>query len=123
MSWLCDTSVLVDVLREDQRAISWFVSGTSKPAVSVASLAELYAGARSRHQESDIERLAASLTLYPVSRAIAIAASGFLKHYRSSHGVEIADALIAATAEHHGLGLATLNVKHFPMFEKLKAPY
>jgi predicted nucleic acid-binding protein len=123
MSWLCDTSVLVDVLREDQRAIIWFESDTSKPAVSVVSLAELYAGARSRQQESDIERLASSLTLYPVSRAIAIAAGGFLKHYRSSHGVEIADALIAATAEHHGLGLATLNVKHFPMFERLRAPY
>ena len=31
--------------------------------------------------------------------------------------------LIAATAEHHGLDLATLNVKHFPMFKRLKAAY
>ena len=33
------------------------------------------------------------------------------------------DAIIAATAEHHGLRLATLNVKHFPMFPKLKRAY
>jgi len=32
-------------------------------------------------------------------------------------------AYIAATAEHHGLKLATLNVKHFPMFPKLKRAY
>ena len=30
---------------------------------------------------------------------------------------------VAATAEHHGLELATLNVKHFPMFKRLKAAY
>ena len=40
-----------------------------------------------------------------------------------SHGIDIPDAIIAATAEHHGLRLATLNVKHFPMFPKLKRAY
>ena len=45
------------------------------------------------------------------------------KHYQRSHGLEFPDALIAATAEHHGLTLATLNVKHFPMFRNLKPAY
>ncbi len=40
-----------------------------------------------------------------------------------SHGLDDIDALIAATAEHHGLRLATLNVKHFPMFPKLRRAY
>jgi predicted nucleic acid-binding protein len=40
-----------------------------------------------------------------------------------SHGIDIPDAIIAATAEHHGLKLATLNVRHFPMFRKLKPAY
>ena len=45
------------------------------------------------------------------------------ERHGSSHAVEIPDAIIAATAEHHGLKLATLNVKHFPMFPKLKRAY
>jgi predicted nucleic acid-binding protein len=31
------------------------------------------------------------------------------------HGVEIADALIAAAAQVHGLTLCTRNLRHYPM--------
>ena len=44
--------------------------------------------------------------------------------YRCSHpGIDIADYLIAATADLLGEQLVTLNVKHFPMFEGLVPPY
>jgi predicted nucleic acid-binding protein len=50
-------------------------------------------------------------------------AGQFVRHYGASHSVELADVLIAATAEKYGLKLATLNTKHFPMVAKLKPPY
>jgi predicted nucleic acid-binding protein len=40
-----------------------------------------------------------------------------------SHSVEATDAIIAATAEHHGLELATHNVKRLPMFPRLRPAY
>jgi predicted nucleic acid-binding protein len=43
-----------------------------------------------------------------------------MRHFAMSHGIDIPDAIMAATAEHRGLRLATLNVKHFPMSPKLK---
>lgn len=43
--------------------------------------------------------------------------------FSSSHAVELTDAAIAATAEHYGLPLATLNRRHFPMFPRLKPAY
>jgi predicted nucleic acid-binding protein len=47
-----------------------------------------------------------------------------MRTYRRSHnGIGIADYLIAGTADIRGLQLATLNVRHFPMFEDLKAPF
>lgn len=47
-----------------------------------------------------------------------------MRTYRRSHvGVGTADYLIAATAEVHGAELATLNVRHFPMFPDLRPPF
>jgi predicted nucleic acid-binding protein len=46
-----------------------------------------------------------------------------MRHFHRSYGIDIPDAIIAATAEHHGLELATLNLKHFPMFPRLKPAY
>ena len=54
---------------------------------------------------------------------IASRAGVFVRHYQASYGLDDIDALIAATAEHHDVKLATLNVKHFPMFAKLRRPY
>jgi predicted nucleic acid-binding protein len=43
--------------------------------------------------------------------------------YARSHGLGIADAVIAATTRLHGLRLATLNVRHYPMFADIRPPY
>lgn len=84
---------------------------------------ELLAGARSAREERSINRLFQHAPALDVTEAIAHRAGQFLRHYRESHGITDPDALIAATAEHHNLALATLNVKHFPMFPRLKAAY
>ncbi len=94
-----------------------------RPSISVVSITELYAGARSVAEEDRIARLLSGMRALPVTADIARSAGQLSKHYRASHGVDDFDALIAATAEHHGLALATLNVKHFPMFPRLAAPY
>jgi predicted nucleic acid-binding protein len=44
--------------------------------------------------------------------------------YRRSHtGIGIGDYLIAATALTEGLELATLNIRHYPMFPGLTRPF
>lgn len=62
-------------------------------------------------------------TLHDVNAAIAQRTGQFIKHYKFSHGIDDFDAVIAATAEHFELKLATLNLKHFPMFPQLKPAY
>jgi predicted nucleic acid-binding protein len=42
-------------------------------------------------------------------------AGSYLARYARSHGVELADALVAAAAATSGLHLWTLNRKHYPM--------
>jgi predicted nucleic acid-binding protein len=44
-------------------------------------------------------------------------------YHRSHPSVEIADCVVAATAERLDAGLLTLNVRHFPMISGLKSAY
>ena len=123
MALLLDTNVLVDHLRGLPKAVRFVQSLTSKPSASVATLMELFAGAESRAAEQRIRRLQGWVRFIDVDAPIAEAAGQYIKHYQAAHGLDDLDAIIAATAEHHGLPLATLNVKHFPMFRKLVAAY
>lgn len=123
MSLLLDTNILIDHIRRVPVAVAWLRSLPESPRISVISLLELYAGALSQREERDIDAVCAPLQWLPIGAEIAQRGGSFIRHYGTSHGIDIPDALIAATAEHHGLRLATLNVKHFPMFPKLKRAY
>jgi hypothetical protein len=120
---LFDTTILIDYLRGRREAIDLFEAQVATPKVSVVSTLELYAGVRNRREEQRTEQLLSQAALLPVTQEIAKYAGVLIRVYEASHGVEMADAIIAATAQHHGLRLATLNVKHFPMFPKLKRAY
>ncbi len=70
------------------------------------------------------DRLFALIAWVPVSEAVARRAGELGRKWRRSHpGIGVADLAIAATAEQMDASLATLNLKHFPMFEGLRAPY
>ena len=124
MTTVClDTNVLIDYLRNVEEAYGYFESLLKRPSASVVTITELIVGAKSRREEDRIAQLEDIVLFLPVTLEIARRAGQFTKHYRASHGIDDADALIAATAEQHKLPLATLNVKHFPMFPKLKRAY
>jgi PIN domain len=63
------------------------------------------------------------LLIYPVDLNIARLGGNYCRQYRHSHGVQIADALIAATARRHDARLVTRNTKHFPMLDDVVVPY
>jgi predicted nucleic acid-binding protein len=75
-------------------------------------------------ERADVARLFGVVTMVPVSDAIAQRAGAHLRAHRRSHqGIDLADYLIAATVDVHDAVLATLNVKHFPMFKGLRPAY
>jgi predicted nucleic acid-binding protein len=122
---LLDTDVLVWALRGSENARTWIrESREAGPLLtSVVTVAELTGGMRSaeRHQ---VWNLLAALRAQPVTEVIARRAGEFRREWRSSHAsIGTSDYLIAATADVLGVELATLNVKHFPMFENLRPPF
>lgn len=75
-------------------------------------------------ERADVAGLFSTMQLIPVSDALAARAGQHLRTFRRSHqAIDMADYVIAATAESHEAVLATLNIKHFPMFKGLRRPW
>jgi predicted nucleic acid-binding protein len=115
---LVDTDILIEVLRARDRGIlsEWRRLGGSEEPVLFAAVtaAELWHGAR-KQEEAAIQQLLSTLICVSVDAEIARRAGGHLRRFRASHGIELADALIAATAGIHECKLWTRNRKHYPM--------
>jgi predicted nucleic acid-binding protein len=115
--------VVIDVLRQHQSATDFVTGLLDRPFLSVVTISELRAGQRRERDRQGIDSVLANSRLLHVDQTIAEIAGDLLRSFHKSHATDIADALIAATAMHHGLQLATLNLKHFPMFPDLKRAY
>jgi predicted nucleic acid-binding protein len=116
-----DSTVLIAHLRGDSRATDLLLDpGRDDRLVSVVSRIEIEGGMRSAERAA-VARLLGVVTLVPVTDAIAQRAGEFLREFRRSHqGIDLADYVIAATADVREASLATLNVKHFPMVRGLR---
>ncbi len=69
-------------------------------------------------------QLLGSFRAEPVTEVVARQAGDFRRQYRRRHsGIGLGDYLIAATTDVKGYQLATLNVRHFPMFKGLRPPF
>jgi predicted nucleic acid-binding protein len=123
LSFLLDTSVLVDFLRGHAAAIQFVTTIVGPPMLPVVVVTELYAGVREGKERRQLEEMLHLAEILDVTSAVAVEAGLMLRRYGRSHGLELADALIAATAQVHGLQLITLNRKHFPMLADLLVPY
>jgi predicted nucleic acid-binding protein len=122
---LVDTDILIAHLRGREQAHAWLrrTRAQAPLSASVVSIAELSGGMRP-HERREVWRLLSTLRAEPVTELIARRAGELMRTYRRAHSaIGIADYLIAATAEHHGADLATLNVRHFPMFPRLEPPF
>jgi predicted nucleic acid-binding protein len=120
-----DTSVLIDNLRDDPKAVTALDRARDagdQLFASVVTKAELLIGMR-RERPAALALLDA-LDWVAVSEEIAELAGTTARRYRASHqGIGLADYLIGATAQHLGGDLWTRNPRNFPMFPGLRAPY
>lgn len=123
MTVLCDTSVIVDILRGHPLALAYARALDRPPVCSEITRVEVLRGLRS-HERRATERLFGSIVWIGVDEAIARRAGDLGRAFRRSHqGIATADLLIAATAQEGGHDLATLNIRHFPMIADLRPPY
>jgi predicted nucleic acid-binding protein len=123
MAKLLDTDILIDYLRGHPEAVVYVEANISESFVSAINIAELYQGVRNGDEQTRLGKMISALTSLPLTSGIAERGGLYSRDYRPSHGCGLADCLIAATADLHGLSLVTLNAKHFPMLEDVETPY
>ncbi len=121
--FVLDTSVIIDVLRGRAAAKEWLASMTSIPVCSEVTRTEVLRVVRSP-ERAPTERLLQALRWAPVDERVSRDAGELGRRFRRSHAhIGVADLLIAATCLSLDAALATMNVRHFPMFESLARPY
>jgi predicted nucleic acid-binding protein len=120
---LIDTDIMVDFLRGHPKAVAIVQTSSNRIILSSIIVAELYAGVRGNDELITLDNLISLFRVIPVSPCLAKTGGLYKRDYAKSHGVGLADAIIAATADSENAELKTLNTKHYPMFKGLTPPY
>jgi predicted nucleic acid-binding protein len=123
---LIDTTIAVDHLRGATAAVDLLTAlidtGDDLTASELVRF-ELLAGIREKELAA-FEDFCSALGWVGVTEDVARVAGQLARRYRKSHsGIGAVDYLIAATAIVIDADLLTTNVRHFPMFTKLKPAY
>lgn len=115
---IVDTDVLIWVLRGQENWVSQFektvLDVQGNVFITPVQTAEIYAGVRSK-EERAVKDFLTSLRSLDLTSEIGKLAGRYMNDYGKSHGVTLADSLIAASAVVKGLKLWTANKKHYPM--------
>ena len=112
-----DSDVIIEILRGRAEVIASARelerSGVPTYCTPIA-WAEVYAGIRGGEEPLTQAFFEARCEII-LDAAIGRRAGAYLARYARSHGVELADAVVAAAAATAGFRLWTLNRKHYPM--------
>jgi len=122
---VCDTNVLIYLLdrhgENHQTALAHAREiGADNIRISAVTKMELIKGIRDREHERKIMGELKTLETVPMGTGTADRAVGLLWSYHLSHGLDIADALVAATAIEMGFPLFTYNTKDFRFIKGLE---
>lgn len=120
---LVDTDVLIDFLRGNEKAVSLIEKISSQMILSPIVIAELYAGVKGDDEMSVLSNFTSFFRIVPINSEIAKTGGLYKRDFGKSHGIGLADALLAATAFQENTEIITLNIKHYPMVTGLKPAY
>lgn len=125
MTALVDTSVLIDYLRGHEAAAAVLERERVAAPLHASEITRLEVLAGMRPTEEDATRtLLSTLRWHAVDTDIAEEAGALGRRWLPSHHtIDSADLAIAATVIRTGARLLTRNIRHFPMFPGLAAPY
>ncbi len=118
---LLDTNIIIELFKGNPETINLLESINEENfSISIITSMELYYGALNKRELNVIKKFLKNFELLPINEKISIISLDLIEKYSKSHGLEIPDALIAATAIYYNIPLLTYNKKDFKYIEKLK---
>lgn len=96
---LCDTNILISAFNNRERAISQLEKiGLENVVLSSITIMELYQGMGNKKELKTMINNVKYFDVIQIDEKISIKAIELIRDYKLSHGLEIPDAIIAATA-------------------------
>jgi predicted nucleic acid-binding protein len=121
-----DTDILIDAGRAVKEAMSCLsqIEQQASLAISVVSQMELIVGCRSKDELRSLEKFLCRFQILKLNPQSSDTSVELLRRYRLSHGLLIADALIAATALSFDIPFVTKNQSDYRFISGLRLlPY
>jgi predicted nucleic acid-binding protein len=113
-----DSDIVIGHLRDDKKASDLLRRVSNDPDfelwIGAMQRAEIVFNMKSGEEKLVFQTLSRFKT-QPVTQAIVDKGSQLYRQWNPSHGIDINDAILAATVEITGGKIYTLNTKHFPM--------
>jgi len=116
-----DTDVLIWYMKGNKNAYKT-IEDSKSFYISVVTYMELVQGMRDKNELYKLRRalhIWKSKILY-ISEEISVKAMFFVEQHYLNHSIQLADALIGATAISHGLPILTGNDKHYKILNDLQ---
>jgi len=125
---IIDTDILIDFSLDRSDAVNTMADLEDQFILNIRVITamELYAGCRGKKDLNKVEELISDIHIEFVTKPISQQAFELMKEFRSSHGVEINDMLIAATSLDLKAKMISKNQKHYkflPDIELLEFPF
>ena len=117
---LFDTDVIIWALRGNQNAVNK-IDSTDVLQVSAVSYMELFKGARNKQELQNLKQTLHTLAfeIIPIDENISHRAMIYIEEYGLSSGIDLPDALIAATVIEKNLRLCSANSKHYKVIPNI----
>lgn len=117
-AFLIDTNVFSKIFKGDIKLAKFVEKNESY--VDTTIYIECLQGSKSNREKRVLEKFLQKFPLLPIMPVNSVIAIGLIRKYSNSHGLLLADALIASTALESGLTILTHNIKDFSFIDGLK---
>jgi predicted nucleic acid-binding protein len=116
-----DTDVIIWALRGNKKAIKK-IDSTDVLQISAISYMELLKGVRNKQELHNLKQTLHTLAfeIIPVDENISHRAMIYIEEYGLSSGIDLPDALIAATVIEKNFSLCSANSKHYKVIPNIE---